>query len=140
MMQEITINGKGLWSVFRCRVAKGTYEKLLTPAPMKAYITNENRLEHGKKIMTENSRTDSREISIQVFVEGDTEDEYLTNYQSFLNELQTGKLILSVPRLRTIFSFVYTGGGSYGDYGLKRGKFTLKLIEPSISNRQTIKG
>ena len=138
MKGQAKINGYDIWETWGAAFAKGTYEKLLAPPPMKDYIVNSSRLVHGKNIMTHNARTDSRDISIQIFIEGKSEEQYLSRYKSFLDEVQKGDVVLSVPRLKTIFHFVYTGCSSYGDYGLKRGKFTVKLTEPSISNREDI--
>lgn len=138
MTSEVTINGNDLWSVFGGRLAKGSYEKLLSPAQMKDYISNESRLEHGKRIMVRNPRTESRDIQLQIFIEGKDENSYLSNYKLFINELQKGEISLGVKKLKTIYNFVYTGCSSYGDYGLKRGKFTVKFTEPDVTNRQTM--
>lgn len=138
MIENVLINGKGLWSEFRGRFGKGNYEKLLAPAPMKQYITNESRLEHGKRIMTNNAKTDSRDVSLVIYIEGASEDDYLNRYQSFLEELQTGRITLAVKKLKTIYHFVYNSCSPYGDYGLKMGKFTLKLTEEDVTNRNRI--
>ena len=138
IINEVKINGKGLWTTFRGQLAKGAYEKLLAPAPMKEYITDSSRLNNGITVLAVNPKTDSREITLQIFIEGDTQDEYLINYNLFVKELQKGEISFAVPKLKTIFRFVYTGVSSYGDYGLKRGKFTVKFIEPDVTKRETI--
>lgn len=137
-INEVKINGKGLWTTFRGQLAKGAYEKLLAPAPMKEYVTDRSRLNNGITVMAINPKTDSREIALQIFIEGSTQDEYLSNYNLFVEELQKGEISLAVPKLKTIYRFVYTGSSSYGDYGLKRGKFTVKFVEPDVTKREKL--
>lgn len=137
MKGQAYINGKDIWETWGAMFCKGTYERLLKPPAMKEYIKNSSRLEHGVRMIANSatSRTDEREVSIQFIIEGGSSTEYLSRLTSFLSELQGGAIELRVPRLSTIYKLVYTDSSSYGDYGTKMGKFTVKFIEPNIKDR-----
>ena len=131
MKNQAKINGKDIWDTWGATLLRGSYEKLLTPPSMKEYIENESRLEHGKRINTTNAKVSSREFSLQFFIEGSSESEYLSRFQSFIQELEKGAVSLYVERLKKTYELVYTECSSYGDYGLKKGKLAVKFVEPN---------
>lgn len=139
MKGQCIINGNDMWETWGATFCKGTYEALLTPAPNKAFIENKSRVEHGVKIAPKNPKVDERNLTISIFVEGLTEDEYLARYESFVEELHKGLIEMKVTRLNRVFKFYYDGCQKYGDYGLMRGKFSLKLREPNPMDRRAIK-
>lgn len=138
MKGQCIINGHDMWEVWGATFCAGTYEAILTPAPNKAFIESKCRSEHGVKIVPNNPKVDERNLSISIMVEGATEKEYLERYESFVDELHKGLLEMKVTKLNRIFKFYYDGCQKYGDYGLKRGKFILKLREPNPNDRQII--
>lgn len=126
---------------FGITLVRGWREALLTPAPVKSYVTNSSRLEDGERIIAlpENAKRDKRDVSITFFLEGKTQADYLSKYESFLNKIAySGQFCLKVPVLNRIFKLVYSQCSQFGDYGLKRGKFTIKLTESNPSDRETI--
>lgn len=140
MKGQAYINGKDIWLTWGAMLAKGTYERLLKPAPMKEYISNDSRLQHGSRIVAnaELAKTEQRELQIHFYLEGASEEDYLLKYESFVSELEKGYIELEVKRLKTIYKLVYTDCASYGNYGNKMGKFTVKFIEPNTKNRTAI--
>lgn len=141
MKGQAYINGKDIWETWGASLMKGSYEKLLKPASMKEYISNSSRLEHGSRIIAnpQTARTNEREISLQIVIEGSSESDYLSKMASFMAELEKGSIQLKVPRVGLVYKLVYTDCSSYGDYGLKIGKFTVKFIEPNTKDRDTAK-
>lgn len=126
---------------FGITLVRGWREALLTPAPVKSYVTNSSRLEDGERIIAlpENAKRDKRDVSITFFLEGKTQADYLSNYESFLNKIAySGQFCLKVPVLNRIFKLVYSQCSQFGDYGLKKGKFTIKLTESNPGDRETI--
>lgn len=126
---------------FGITLVRGWREALLTPAPVKSYVTNSSRLEDGERIIAlpENAKRDKRDVSITFFLEGKTQADYLSKYEGFLNKIAySGQFCLKVPVLNRIFKLVYSQCSQFGDYGLKRGKFTIKLTESNPSDRETI--
>ena len=115
---------------------RGFYEALLTPAPTKQYISNSSRLEHGIRVVAnaQNTKLDKRDVQLQVMIEGSTQAQYLQRYEAFLDAIQQGKIKLYVPKLGRTYKLVYTNCSKYGNYGLKKGIFTLKFTEPDPSD------
>ena len=137
MKGQAYINGKDVWVTWGVTLYSGAYEALLTPAPMKDYIISSSRLEHGKRIIADssNAKTDSRDVSFSVFIEGESSDDYLSKYEDFINELCSGMIELQVPKLKRTYKLVYTNCSKYGNYGTKKGKFTLKFMEANTKDR-----
>lgn len=129
MTKNATINGKPL-STWGARLLSGTIEALLTPAPMKEYIKNESRLEHGERVITANAKVASRELSIPVLIEGKNRADFLSKYMSFVNELYKGNIALRIPALGKSYSLIYISCGKYGSYGECRAKLMVKFHEP----------
>lgn len=123
---------------FGITLVRGWREALLTPAPVKGYVTNDSRLEHGQSVIAapKYAKKDKRDVSISFFLEGNSEEDYLQKYEAFLNKIAySGEFCLKVPRLKRVFKLVYTQCSQFGDYGLKRGKFVLKLTEYNPNDR-----
>lgn len=140
MKGQAYINDKDVFTTWKVSFLHGFFEALLKPAPMKEYIGNASRLEHGKRYVANEStsRTDERTISLTLFIEGDSQAQYLTNVESFFSEMEKGGFTLKVPKLNKVYHFVYSECSQYGDFGLRRGKFVLKLTEPNTKDRQAI--
>lgn len=140
MKGQAYINGKDIWLTWGAKLWKGTYEKLLKPPPMKDYIRNSSRMEHGDRVIANSdvSKTAARELSLQFLIEGSSENDYLVKYTSFVSELEKGALELKIPKLNTTFKLVYIDCSSYGYYGKRMGKFTVKFEEPNTKDRKTL--
>ena len=140
MKGKFYINGKDAYSEFGAVFLRGTYETLLKPAPMKDYITNTSRLEHGVRYLANanTAKTNERTIQLSIFINGSSERDYIEKVSALMTELEKGSFTLKVMDLGYVYNLVYTDCASYGDYGRKRGKFTLKLIEPNTKDRQTV--
>lgn len=122
-------------------LVRGWREALLTPASVKSYVTNDSRLEHGETIIAspKYAKFEKRDVSISFFLEGSSEDDYLSKYEAFLNKIAySGQFCLKVPRLKRVFKLVYSQCSQFGDYGLKRGKFVLKLTESNPNDREKL--
>lgn len=126
---------------FGVTLIRGWREALLTPTAIKPLVTNDNRLEHGVSVMaaSTNIKKDKRDVSLSFFLEGTDETDYLSKYETFLNKIAYGgQFCLKVPCLKRVFKFVYNSCSKYGDYGLKRSNFTLKLTEYNPNDREAI--
>lgn len=126
---------------FGITLIRGWRETLLTPAPVKSYVTNDSRLEHGQSVVATSkyAKKDKRDISISFFLEGNTEEDYLQKYEDFLNKIAySGEFCMKVPRLKRVYKLVYSQCSQFGDYGLKKGKFVLKLTEYNPNDREKL--
>lgn len=122
-------------------LVRGWREALLTPTGVKEIITNDNRLEHGVSVIADAAyiKQDKRDVSLSFFLEGSDESDYLSKYEAFLNKVAYGgQFCLKIPCLKRVFKLVYSSCSKYGDYGLKRSNFTLKLTEYNPSDREAI--
>lgn len=87
--------------------------------PVKDYIENDSRLEHGIQITSspEICKMDSRELTLPFFITGNSQSDYLDKYSSFVSELVKGKIALKILALGKTYNLYYLSCGKYGSYG-----------------------
>lgn len=104
MERNAFINGRNIWSTWGAELMDGALEAILTPPPVKDYIENDSRLEHGIQITSspEICKMDSRELTLPFFITGNSQSDYLDKYSSFVSELVKGKIALKIPALGKI--------------------------------------
>lgn len=138
MTGDLTINNKDAWNTWGVRMGDGFLDAIDGFNQMKDYIENESRLEHGKRVITDNAKVDSREITLQFTIEGGSESDYRTKKKAFQTELEKGVVSIKVPALgNEVYKLVYLGKNvSYG-LSLDRcfGKVSSKFEEPNPSDR-----
>lgn len=138
MTGDLFINGKDAFSTWGVRMGDGFLDAIDGFNQMKDYIENESRLEHGKRIITDNARVDSREITLQFTIEGDSESDYRTKKKAFQTELEKGAVSIKVPVLGSeVYKLVYLGKSvSYGlSFDRRFGKVSSKFEEPNPADR-----
>lgn len=138
MTGDLIINGKDAFSTWGVRMGDGFLDAIDGFNQMKDYIENESRLEHGKRVITDNAKVDSREITLQFTIEGSSESDYRTKKKAFQTELEKGAVNIKVPVLgNEVYKLVYLGKSvSYG-LSLDRcfGKISSKFEEPNPMDR-----
>ena len=138
MTGDLFINGKDAFSTWGVRMGDGFLDAIDGFNQMKDYIENESRLEHGKRVITDNARVDSREITLQFTIEGDSESDYRTKKKAFQTELEKGAVSIKVPVLGSeVYKLVYLGKSvSYGlSFDRRFGKVSSKFEEPNPADR-----
>lgn len=138
MTGDLFINGKDAWATWGVRMGDGFLDTIDGFNEMKDYIENESRLEHGKRVITDNAKVDSREITLQFTIEGNSENDYRTKKKSFQTELEKGTVNIKVPTLGSeVYKLVYLGKSL--SYGLSPdrcfGKVSGKFCEPNPMDR-----
>lgn len=138
MTGDLFINGKDAWNTWGVRMGDGFLDAIDSFNEMKDYIEDESRLEHGKRLITENVRVSSREITLQFTIEGSSENDYRIKKKSFQEELEKGNVNIKVPILgNEIYRLVFLGKSI--SYGLSPdrcfGKVSSKFCEPNPTNR-----
>ena len=138
MTGDLFINGKDAWSTWGVRMGDSFLDAIDGFNQMKDYIEDESRLEHGKRIITDNAKVASREITLQFTIEGDSEGDYRTKKKSFQAELEKGAVNIKVPTLgNEVYKLVYLGKSL--SYGLSPdrcfGKVSGKFCEPNPMDR-----
>lgn len=138
MTGDLIINGKDAFSTWGVRMGDGFLDAIDGFNLMKDYIENESRLEHGKRVITDNAKVDSREITLQFTIEGSSESDYRTKKKAFQTELEKGAVSIKIPALGSeVYKLVYLGKSiSYG-LSLDRcfGKVSSKFEEPNPTER-----
>lgn len=116
MNGDLLINGKDAWTTWGVRMGEDFLNVIDGFNEMKDYIENESRLEHGKRVITDNAKVDSREITLQFTIEGCSESDYRSKKKAFQTELEKGAVNIKVPVLGSeIYKLIYLGKSvSYG--------------------------
>ena len=136
MQNELYINNKDAWNNWRIRLDAGSYNNLLLPAPNKEFIENKSRLEHGKTVIYNNPKSDEREIQIIFAITCDSKSDYLSKYNSFVEELSKGKISLRIVSLNTTYNLTYRSCSSLSSgTSLRAGRLTVRFNEPNPMNR-----
>ncbi len=138
MTGDLLINGKDAFDTWGVRMGEGFLDAIDGFNEMKDYIENESRMEHGKRMITDNARIASREIALQFTIEGSSESDYRAKKKAFQSEMEKGAVIIKVPTLgNEVYRLVYLGKSlSYG-MNLDRcfGKVSSKFCEPNPTDR-----
>lgn len=138
MNGNLIINGNDAWTLWGVRMGDGFLDAIDGFNQMKDYIENESRLEHGKRVIVDNAKIASREITLQFTIEGSSESDYRMKKNAFQKELEKGFVNIKVPALGSeVYKLVYLGKSlSYG-LSLDRcfGKVSGKFCEPNPKDR-----
>lgn len=138
MTGDLYINGKDAWTTWGVNMGEGFIDSIDAFAPMKAYIENESRLEHGKRVITANPRVASRDLTLHFTIMGSSEADFRAKRKAFEAELQKGKVDVRIPAIGgEIYHLIYTGK-SVG-YGLNLARtfcsLSAKFEEPNPMDR-----
>lgn len=133
---ELYINGKDAFITWGVGLEKDSLSTLMTPAPLKQFIENKSRLEHGKRVLVVNARVDERTIQLPLIVKAPSEAVFLSNYAAFITELQTGVITITTSyQLGVKYKMIYESCGQYTQYDRRMAKFLLRLTEPNPADR-----
>ena len=138
MNAQLYINGKDAFNEWGVRMGDGFLDTIDGLNEMKSFVTNESRLEHGKRVVVKNPRVASREITLSFTITGKTKSDYRTKRNAFQEELEKGKVRINVPELgEQVYKLVFTGKSiSYGLSGDRCfGHLSGKFIEPNPKDR-----
>ena len=138
MTADLIINRKDALETWGVRMGEGFLDAIDGFNEMKDYIENESRLEHGKRVITDNAKVDSREITLQFTIEGSSESDYRTKKKAFQTELEKGTVNIKIPSLGSeVYKLVYLGKSiSYGlSLDRRFGRVSSKFCEPNPTDR-----
>ncbi len=96
-MNELLINGENAYTTWGVRMGDGFLDVLGASAPMKEFIENKCRMEHGKRVIINNPKVDEREITrSSLSREILTAPDYQAKNESFFNELDKGMVEIQI--------------------------------------------
>lgn len=136
MKNELIINGKDAYTTWGISMDTSSLSALMTPPPMKEFIENKSRLEHGKRIITSNPKIDERNITLTFNLTAKNEEQFFSRYNSFCEELAIGVLnIKSKYQPDVVYKTIYLSCNQFTQFMRGIAKFSLKLIEPNPKDR-----
>lgn len=137
-MAELIINGREALKEWGVRMGDNFLDVLGAPVPLKEFIENKSRLEHGKQVLMDNPKLDECELTLVFTVEGDSPADYQAKKTAFYEELYKGKIDIQIPENNSdIYHLLYLGKSVSYAQSLDRtfGKISAKFCEYNPSNR-----
>ena len=137
-MADLLINGKDAYATWGIRMGDNFLDTIGASSPMKDFIENKSRLEHGKRVIVNNPKLDEREITLSFTIEGNSQSDYQTKKKAFFYELYKGAVDIKIPaNSNEIYHLIYLGKSIAYAQSLDRtfGKCSMKFSEPNPANR-----
>lgn len=131
-MADLIINGRNALQVWGIRMGDKFLDVLGSSSPMKEFIENKSRLEHGKRVIVANPKLDSREITLAFTIEGETPSDFNDKKKLFYDELYKGEITIQVPKNgNDVYRLIYLGKSATYGQSLDRtfGKISAKFCE-----------
>jgi len=138
MKNDLLINGKDAYTFWGVRMGEGFLDVLGASSPMKEFIENKSRLEHGKRVIINDPKIDEREITLSFTIEGNSQSDYQAKKKAFFEELYKGVVDIQVPaNSNEIYHLIYLGKSVAYAQSLDQtfGKISAKFNEPNPANR-----
>lgn len=137
-MVELLINNKNAYTTWGVRMGDKFLDTIGASSPMKEFIENKSRLEHGKRVIVNNPKLDERDITLSFTIEGNSQSDYQAKKKAFFDELYKGTVDIQVPANSSeIYHLIYLGKSITYAQSLDRtfGKISIKFNEPNPANR-----
>lgn len=110
MTGELYINGKDAWIEWRVNMGQDFIDAIDAFVPMKEYVENDSRLEHGKRVLVVEPRVASRELTLHFTIKGSNRQDFRERRREFEAELQKGFVEIHIPALgRHVYRLIYLG-------------------------------
>ena len=136
---ELYINGYDAFSTWGISLSETALSTLMTPSPVKDRVTNESRLEHGKRVLNTNVKTAYRDVTLEMHLTAQSKAEFLTRYASFCSILEQGALnIRTSYQQGVVYKMLYVSCSQFSEFNLRLAKFTLRLLEPNTKDRSNV--
>lgn len=134
MKGRLFINGKDAYEQWGIFLEDGSRDKLIMGVSLKEFIENKSRMEHGKRVIYNSPRKDEREVELVFCFR--KPGNFVDNYQSFLDELYKGEVVLKYvdAGLDSTFYLTYMGCRSLNTVQ-HAGKCSVRFNEPNPDNR-----
>ena len=137
-MSDLLINTQDAYTTWGVRMGEGFLDVLGASSPMKEFIENKSRLEHGKRVIINDPKIDEREITLSFTIEGNSQSDYQAKKKAFFEELYKGVVDIQVPaNSNEIYHLIYLGKSVAYAQSLAQTfeKISAKFNEPNPANR-----
>lgn len=133
---RVYINRKDAKEAWGVVLDSSAISALLAPPPMKEYIGNGSRLEHGRRVIVSNAKVDKRDVTLTLSMYACDETAFWSRYNAFCTELEKAFLEIELGDFPgVIYKCVYKSCSQFTQYNGRLAKFSLKLEEPNPKNR-----
>lgn len=132
------VNGDA-FDLFGVALSDGAISTLLAPPAAKDRVSNESRLEDGKRVdIQAPTHFQAREITLEMHLIANTFGEFLSRWRAFLAAITaTGagiKLRYTIYGQQMDFYLQYLSATQFGVYNGQLGKFAVRFLERSPNN------
>lgn len=140
-MNDLEFLYKGAWvdayDTFGLKMNTSFVPNLFAPRPMKKVIENVSRMQHGKRVVVNDRKYETRDVTLNVVIWGDDKVSYRANRDKFLEYIESGMIALRIPsRSSEVFHLLYLDSSSYAeDYWGTYGSMAIKFNEPNPNDR-----
>lgn len=126
---------KDAFTTWGVSLSDGALANLLAFPAVKGRISNESRLEHGKRVINEMPRKASRELTLEMHMIAPNFATFLTRLNAFTSVLAGGEIRLKTSfQPNVVYHLFYISCTQFTQFdGLA--KFALRLEEPNPNNR-----
>ncbi len=132
----IFINGKNAKTEWGVVTTTNTLSALIAPYSLKERITNESRLEHGKRTDNSNPKVASRELNLEIQMIADNESQFYARHEAFCTELEKGRVDMYLSdRPTVIYHFDYNSCPQYTQFRRGIATLALKVTETNPKDR-----
>lgn len=138
--ERITINDKSL-SAYGVTLLEGSYTSLMTPAPIKPWVSNDAVNSDGVDYIVPTDEQDNvdvkvaeRTLTLYFMVKGTDEANFLSNYNHFVGALQRGWVNLYIPDFNRTYKLKTEGCTPFDKFNLLSCKLAVKFTEPKPVN------
>lgn len=132
---QLYINGQDAFATYGVSLSDGAKAVLMQPLSLKTRISNESRLEHGRRIINTNLKKASREFSLEMHMVSSSWEDYCNKRAAFDAMLMGGTVNISTSwENGVVYKCLYLSCQQFAEYG-GLAKFMLRLIEPNPNDR-----
>lgn len=134
---QLKINGKDAYLTWGISMDDTSLSALMTPPSVKQYITNDDRIRHGKEYLHTPVYVESRDLTLQLNLTAKDEEQFFARYASFCDVLAKGVLDIETSYQKgIIYHCVYQSCSQFSQFMRGIGKFVLKITEMNPNNRK----
>lgn len=134
MIGELFVNEKDAFVTWKAFLEDGSEAKLLTPASMKEYASNNARSQAGKQVFVANPQPESRDVNLTFCFSASSKADFLSRYRAFVTEMQSGLILIRVPSLGETYKFICSGFQELS-FHKRVGKLSVRFTEPNPKDR-----
>lgn len=137
MTGVLYINGKDAYTTWHAFFDSSSLSSLMTPPPLKDAVSNNSRLEHGKRVMYNGRKIADRDITLVLQMTAPNEEVFFERYNSLCEEFAHGRLEIQTKyQPGIVYKMDYISCSQFTQFLRGIAKFTLKLNEPNPKDRK----